>query len=83
LLVTGSYDPVTPPRYAAEVAQSLTNVVNVVVPFGGHGLAGLAGLDCVDRLLRETIERGRVRELDVSCVAKIRRPGFATELPQR
>jgi pimeloyl-ACP methyl ester carboxylesterase len=81
LLVTGSYDPVTPPRYAAEVAQSLTNVVNVVVPFGGHGLAGLSGLDCVDRLMRETIERGSVRELDVSCIAKIRRPGFPTELP--
>ena len=83
LLVTGSYDPVTPPRYAAEVARSLTNVVNVVVPFGGHGLFGLAGLDCVDRLMRETIERGSVAGLDVSCVAKIRRPGFPTELPQR
>jgi pimeloyl-ACP methyl ester carboxylesterase len=83
LLVTGSYDPVTPPRYAAEVARSLTNVVNVVVPFGGHGLAGLAGLDCVDRLMRETIERGSVAGLDVSCIARIRRPGFPTELPQR
>ena len=81
LLVTGSYDPVTPPRYAAEVAQSLTNVVNIVVPFGGHGLRGLNGLDCVDRLMRETIERGSVRELDVACVAKIRRPGFPTQLP--
>ena len=81
LLVTGSNDPVTPPRYAAEVAQSLSNVVNVVVPFGGHGLGGLAGLDCVDRLMRETIERGSVSGLDVSCVAKIRRPGFPTELP--
>jgi pimeloyl-ACP methyl ester carboxylesterase len=81
LLVTGSYDPVTPPRYAAEVAQSLTNVVNVVVPFGGHGLKGLSGLDCVDRLMRETIEHGSVKELDVSCVAKIRRPGFPTKLP--
>jgi pimeloyl-ACP methyl ester carboxylesterase len=81
LLVTGSFDPVTPPRYAAEVAQSLSNVVNVVVPFGGHGLAGLAGLDCVDRLMRETIERGSVKDLDVACVAKIRRPGFPTELP--
>jgi pimeloyl-ACP methyl ester carboxylesterase len=83
LLVTGSYDPVTPPRYAAEVAKSLTNVVNVVVPFGGHGLAGLAGLDCVDRLMRQTIERGSVSGLDTGCVAKIRRAGFPTELPQR
>ena len=81
LLVTGSFDPVTPPRYAAEVAQSLTNVVSIVVPFGGHGLAGLSGLDCVDRLMRETIERGSVKGLDVACVAKITRPGFPTNLP--
>ena len=81
LLVTGSFDPVTPPRYASEVARALPNALNVVVPFGGHGLFGLDGLSCIDQLQHDVIDRGSVAGLDVSCVAKIRRPGFPTTLP--
>jgi pimeloyl-ACP methyl ester carboxylesterase len=81
LLVTGANDPVTPPRYAAEVARTMANSLVVVVPFGGHSLAGLDGLECVNRLQRETIEQGSVRGLDTSCVAQIRRRGFPTDLP--
>jgi pimeloyl-ACP methyl ester carboxylesterase len=81
LLVTGSFDPVTPPRYAAEVARTLPNALTVVVPFGGHGLFGLDGLSCIDRLQHDVIERASVTGLDTSCVAKIRRPGFPTQLP--
>ena len=43
LLVTGAHDPVTPPNYAVEVARTLPNSLNVVVPFGGHGLVGWRG----------------------------------------
>ena len=81
LLVTGAQDPVTPPHYAAEVARSLPNSLTVVVPFGAHGLRGLEGLSCIDQLQREVIERGSVTGLDTSCVSKIRRRGFPTELP--
>jgi pimeloyl-ACP methyl ester carboxylesterase len=80
LLVTGANDPVTPPRHAAEVARTLPNALNVVVPFGGHSLAGLEGIECIHRLQRETIERGSVAGLDTSCVSRIRRRGFPTEL---
>jgi pimeloyl-ACP methyl ester carboxylesterase len=82
LLVTGAYDPVTPPRNAVEVARTLPNSVTIVVPSGGHGLDGLEGLACIDRLQREVIERGNIASLDTSCVAKIRRPGFPTRLPR-
>jgi pimeloyl-ACP methyl ester carboxylesterase len=81
LLVTGAQDPVTPPRYAAEVARTLPNSVTVVVPFGAHGLRGLEGLSCIDRLQHDVIEKGSVAGLDTSCVSKIRRRGFPTELP--
>ena len=81
LLVTGANDPVTPPRYAAEVARTLPNALNVVVPFAAHGLRGLEGLACIDRLQHDVIERGSVAGLDTSCVAQIRRRGFPTELP--
>jgi pimeloyl-ACP methyl ester carboxylesterase len=82
LLVTGALDPVTPPRNAVEVARTLPSSVYVVVPSGGHGLDGLEGLSCIDRLQREVIERGSVAGLDTSCVSKIRRPGFPTALPR-
>jgi pimeloyl-ACP methyl ester carboxylesterase len=81
LLVTGAADPVTPPRNAAEVARTLPNVVTVMVPSGGHGLGGLDGLSCIDRLQYDTIERGSVVGLDTICVRSIRRPAFPTTLP--
>jgi len=82
LLVTGANDPVTPPRYAAEVARTMRNNLTIVVPFGGHALAGLDGVACIHRLQREVIERASVAGLDTSCVAQIRRRGFPTELPR-
>ena len=82
LLVTGANDPVTPPRYAAEVARTLPNALNLVVPFGAHGLFGLDGLACIDEIERQVIERASVVGIDTSCVSKIRRRGFPTELPR-
>jgi pimeloyl-ACP methyl ester carboxylesterase len=79
LLVTGANDPVTPPRYAAEVARTLPNALNLVVPFGAHGLYGLDGLACVDQIERQVVERASVAGIDTSCVSKIRRRGFPTE----
>ena len=81
LLVTGANDPVTPPRNAVEVTRTLPNSLNVVVPFGGHGLDGLDGLACIDKLQHDVIERGSVAGLDTSCVSKIRRPGFPAKVP--
>jgi pimeloyl-ACP methyl ester carboxylesterase len=81
LLVTGADDPVTPPRNAAEVARTMPNALNVLVPFGGHGLFGLDGLACIDRMQRDVIERGSVVGVDTSCVSAIRRPGFPSTLP--
>ncbi|HEX6048357.1 MAG TPA: alpha/beta fold hydrolase [Gemmatimonadaceae bacterium] len=80
LLVTGALDPVTPPRYAAEVSQTFLNSLVVVVPSGGHSLAGLVGIECIHRLQREAIERGGVAGLDTSCVSRVRRAGFPTSL---
>ena len=81
LLVTGANDPVTAPRYATEVARTMPNSLTIIVPFGGHALAGLDGVACIHRLQREVIERASVAGLDTSCVARVRRRGFPTELP--
>ena len=80
LILTGEWDPVTPPSNGATVAKTLTNSLHIVVPHGAHGLGGLEGIDCIDRILTEFIERGTAKGIDANCVQSIRRKGFATDL---
>ena len=73
LLLSGLLDPVTPPRWAEAVGQSLTNARAVVVPGVGHGTMA-AG--CVPDLIAEFIEQASAEGLDVACVEEIERPRF-------
>jgi len=79
LILTGEWDPVTPPSNAERVAKTLTNSLNIVVPHGAHGLGGLEGMDCIDNLIVDFIERGSIKGLNTECVKNIRRKGFATK----
>ena len=73
LLLSGLLDPVTPPRWAESVGQTLTNATAVTVPGVGHGTMG-AG--CVPDIMAEFIEQGSAEGLDVACVDEIERPRF-------
>lgn len=77
LILTGQWDPVTPPSNAERVAKTLTNSLNIVVPSGAHGLDGLEGMDCIDNLIVDFVERGASKGLDTSCVKSIHRKAFA------
>jgi pimeloyl-ACP methyl ester carboxylesterase len=77
LIMTGEWDPVTPPSQGDAVAKTLTNSLHVVVNDGAHGLGGLNGVECLDRLITEFVERGAVKGLDTTCVKNIKRNGFA------
>jgi len=77
LIMTGEWDPVTPPSQGDAVAKTLPNSLHLVVNDGAHGLSGLNGIECLDRLMTEFIERGAVKGLDTTCVKNIRRNGFA------
>ena len=77
LILTGEWDPVTPPANGERIAKTLTNSLNIVVPHGAHGLDGLEGMDCIDGLIVEFVERGITKGLDTACVKNIRRKGFA------
>ena len=76
LILTGEWDPVTPPANGDFVARTFSNSLHVVVPHGAHGLGGLEGTDCIDRLSTEFVGRGTTKGLDTSCVKNIRRRGF-------
>jgi pimeloyl-ACP methyl ester carboxylesterase len=80
LILTGEWDPVTPPAHGDAAAKALSNSLHVVVPHGGHGFGGLEGIECLDGLITRFIERGQVKELDTACVKNIKRKGFALKM---
>ena len=53
LLLSGEFDPTTPPRWAAMAAETLSHSYSFVVPMGGHGVgfATRCGRDLVARFL--------------------------------
>ena len=71
LLISGFYDPVTPPRWGAEAASHLPNSLHVVVP-GTHSFGG----PCVDELIHQFLETADVAKLDLSCVEDMRPAPF-------
>ena len=52
LLLSGAYDPVTPPAYADRIAASLTNARHLVSPTTAHGSVGGCGRSAALHLLR-------------------------------
>ncbi|HKD12552.1 MAG TPA: alpha/beta fold hydrolase [Thermoanaerobaculia bacterium] len=79
LLLSGQWDPATPPSNSDTVAKSLPRSLHLVVPHGGHAFEGLLGVDCVLDLIAAFVERGTTDGLETSCVSKIRRPPFRVE----
>ncbi len=66
LLLSGEFDPITPPAYAERViAEGLSNSVHLVGRGQGHGLVGVG---CVPRILRSFLEGPAPAELDASCL---------------
>jgi len=77
LILTGEWDPVTPPANGDAAARYLPNSLHIIVPHGGHGFGGLEGIDCLQRLMTQFVAEGTTKNLDTSCVKSIRRRGFA------
>jgi len=77
LMLTGQWDPVTPPTNAETAAKFLPNSLQIVVPHAGHGLGGVDGIDCIDRLMTQFVDDGTTKNLDTSCVKAIKRRPFA------
>ncbi|HRQ66593.1 MAG TPA: alpha/beta fold hydrolase [Xanthomonadaceae bacterium] len=71
LLISGEFDPVTPPRYGDEVAAHLDNARHLVLKGQGHSLL-TAG--CMPKLLAQFIERAEARGLDAECLDRLAAP---------
>jgi pimeloyl-ACP methyl ester carboxylesterase len=81
LLISGQWDPVTPPAAAERAARTLPNSRHIVVPQGGHGTAGLVNGACVDAIRSAFIVAGDGRGLDTACLDEVRRVPFLTAHP--
>lgn len=68
LLLAGQYDPVTPPRYAQEVARGLPNARVLVLRGQAHNVMA-AG--CTPQLIQHFIEKPDPRKLDASCLDRL------------
>jgi len=73
LLLSGSWDPVTPPAFAAEVAESLPNARTVVVKGRGHIVLD-AG--CLPRRAATFLDARDAKALDLECLDHLRPPAF-------
>lgn len=65
LLLSGEYDPVTPPRYAEQVAKTLSNSRVLVAKGQGHTPMGVG---CTPRLLAKFVDTLEPSALDAACL---------------
>jgi len=75
LLLSGAYDPVTPPYRAEAAMKNLNNARHLVVENGGHIVAGMG---CMPSLVAEFYAGVQVDELDPSCLDEIPARSFFT-----
>lgn len=68
LLLSGTMDSVTPPRWGAEAASHLPHSLHVVVP----GCHGVMGKPPVQQLVAQFLERASVDGLDTTVVEKVK-----------
>lgn len=68
LLISGEFDPVTPPRYGDEVAKHLTTARHLVVKGAGHNVIG-AG--CMPKLFGEFVKTADPKALNAKCLDDI------------
>ncbi|HEY8682134.1 MAG TPA: alpha/beta hydrolase, partial [Rhodanobacter sp.] len=69
LLLAGQYDPVTPPRYAQEVAKGLANARVLVLKGQAHSVMAVG---CTPQLVQHFVEQLDPKKLDASCLDQLR-----------
>lgn len=78
LFLAGGRDHVTPPDWARRVAADYPNARVIEIEHLSHGLMGLNGMECFDALAMTFLEAASASGLDLSCLAKMTPPPFAT-----
>ncbi|MEP6634791.1 MAG: alpha/beta hydrolase, partial [Luteimonas sp.] len=75
LALSGEYDPVTPPRYGAQVVKSLPNARQLLFPGQGHAVLAIG---CMPKLFAQFLESANAKTLDATCLKRLKpTPPFA------
>src|SRR5262249_27115892 len=73
LILSGGFDPITPPVWGDALAARWKNSRHVVVAGAAHNV-GFSG--CVVDLMAQFLDDGTAAKLDASCIQRLRRPPF-------
>src|SRR4249919_2512061 len=65
LILSGEFDPVTPPRYGEEVLKSLPNGRHLVVRGQGHNVLPVG---CLPKLFASFVDKADAKALDAKCL---------------
>jgi pimeloyl-ACP methyl ester carboxylesterase len=77
LFVSGGRDPVTPARWAEQAARGFRHARHIVIPWAGHVIDGLEGLDtCFDPQMIRFLDAADPNAVDAGCFADMRPPAF-------
>ena len=68
LILSGEFDPVTPPRYGDEVLKSLPNGRHLVLRGQGHNVLPVG---CMPKLFATFVDSADAKKLDVGCLDKV------------
>lgn len=71
LILSGSIDPVTPPKWGATIHNNFRNSLHVVVPTA-HDIGG----PCVDQIQKQFLESGKVSGLKIECIQGMQLPSL-------
>jgi len=74
LVLAGEYDPITPPEYARQVAEHLSNSFYYEFPGQGHGV-GMWQSPCAAEIMRTFLHDPSVAP-DAGCIADMEGPDF-------
>jgi pimeloyl-ACP methyl ester carboxylesterase len=76
LMISGDFDPVTPPFVGASALAQYTQGKQVIVHNGTH-----SSYECTERLMAEFFDRGTWQGLDTACVDQVQRLPFFVPPP--
>lgn len=79
LLISGRFDPVTPPEWAEALVGGMPRSRHLVLARGGHIVDGLSNLECLDSIIQSFFDTADPAALDIACLAEMQPPPFVVE----
>jgi pimeloyl-ACP methyl ester carboxylesterase len=79
LILSGTFDPVTPTSMAKEIASHLSNSIFVVIPQMSHTFDGLSHPECFDNICLDFINKPVHPNLKLDCIKEMKPGNYITQ----